>query len=602
MEETDDNSSTHELEPDDSISDVSEFDESSFDEVVPPFDEAKWKLENIRNVVDLLVRNDSTQSYGEVHFDDNAAFPIGEALKRNTTLKTMDLLLLPELTLNGAQALVNGWKQSQVTQLAIKVERGGPSSDVLTFILQEAIQIMQDIRIIFSFSDDEAIAIGASLHGNTHLTNLELSIGSNLTYSGAQQLALGFPSSKLQCLTLLKAFDAKNFFDQIPNAQIRVLLVQAVKFVQKLVLHVGDQSPMNDEDAKVLGEALVGNSTLETLEIVVQMTSRGASLLADGIRRSQIVCLHLWHCRWAPFPDEIMQVLYDGARDAPALQNLFTAPPGMRSTAALATCLPHLQSLTVTSDEMDIPTFSQGLRSASRLSILKIFSQQFHLTARDMMILSSGMSCLSSLTALTIGGNLTCEEGDAVHAEISYRRFSFRSSDVANVRGTAAEQLMLSVSNLPNFVHLDLSHCYDIKCMGQTMLGLQLPNVRFKELVLERLFVLMPLDMKQDDRIRLNACAGQAFVIGLRTNFYLKVLTCNCIDPLQRVEVDFYLQLNKSGRYLLHLENGAAPGLWCHVLAKCRLLCDLPTKIGVMYYFLREQPMLLSAAAMIRSI
>lgn len=543
--------------------------------------------------------------------DDNDALRIGGILKWATSLKKLEFIFQSTITEKGIQALINGLQQCQVTHLVFDVsdDEVHPSVDVLRVMFEAVIPTMQDLRVDFAITEDEANCIGSLLlrfsdQRNTQLKNLTLTIGSTVTTLGARQLAAGFCGWKLERLELRTPMTFNTTLDESHHAALQVLMAQAVNSsAQELVLF--PDPPLNDEDVMAVGAALVGNSSLQSLSIRFALSARGAAVLADGIRHSQIVCLHLKNALLRPrhdrAPDTVTQVLLnEGARHAPALRHLWTSQ--MNDAAALASCVPQLHSFSVNANRMHVPTFVQGMMAGtSQLSILKLSSM--HLTARDMMSLCSALPNLLYLTSLTLHGNMTCERGDALFREQGLDCFMYRRSefDATLVKGFAAEQLMLAVANLPSFRRLDLSNSHDIHLKSLEMLGLQLPHVRFKELIINGIKNSRPSDEIWQERDGSYKRAGLAFVAGMRDNVYLQLIECNqYLFPPHTESLKFYVELNKHGRYLLQLEDGLPPGVWCHVLGKCRKIFDWSKKVGVMYYLLREQPQLLLSVATIR--
>jgi hypothetical protein len=77
-------------------------------------------------------------------------------------------------------------------------------------------------------------------------------------------------------------------------------------------------------------------------------------------------------------------------------------------------------------------------------------------------------------------------------------------------------------------------------------------------------------------------------VAGVRSNFHLYDVGIS-LEPGFQIEIDFYLGLNKLGRYLLRSDQPVVHGVWCLILAKCQ-------DNGMVYYYLRELPTLIRKA------
>ena len=91
--------------------------------------------------------------------------------------------------------------------------------------------------------------------------------------------------------------------------------------------------------------------------------------------------------------------------------------------------------------------------------------------------------------------------------------------------------------------------------------------------------------------------AAQALVDGMKRNFCLRQLELDEKEEWQPLiqsyldDVEFYLDLNRKGRYLLRDQHhhDMTPSLWPSILAYSN------NNVSRLYYFLREQPWLVPA-------
>jgi hypothetical protein len=108
-------------------------------------------------------------------------------------------------------------------------------------------------------------------------------------------------------------------------------------------------------------------------------------------------------------------------------------------------------------------------------------------------------------------------------------------------------------------------------------------------------------DEESDDAIEAyeleKAKTRRCVVDGLKSNFYLCDLRFHDNDDLfddVSDEFRFYMDLNRCGRHILANGCGLPPTVWCHILAKCSSRKHFAHRHSLTFYFLVEQPMLLS--------
>jgi hypothetical protein len=535
--------------------------------------------------VAAVAENKPSQDYANLEIDDDwYAESVGQALAKNAFLETLSLNFYSSVTASGGQALADGLRSSQIKNVDIHLTQDGgirgskwPSGAM--HFAGEALQAVERLQIVDELTNNIAVRLGTKLEGSTSLNELIIEVGPTLTTTGAQALARGLSSSNIDSLTV-------GWYRAITNRDVLQKLFQGFTCARAVELSFA----LKDDAVQALGEALVGNTSLKALHLKIDCTlsGTGATILAKGLRGSQIEWLGLQDER--ALSKKVQTILFkQGIRDSQTIRRLYLNI-NLSVTSALATCLPILKGLEIVDKKFPTTDFVPRLSVASQLSVLKL---NLFLSAQDMNRLLQLFSNLISLTKLDVRCNLTCEQGAAFIDEIGNRQdVPYATLEAKNIRAIGAERLMLAVANHPTIVDLDLSGCQDIGFIGVEMIALHLPNVKLNRLNLYPLNDEFDYRGKKEDTELVKARVWQALVAGVRTNWHLREIwyVARMFIPGDvATELDFYLHLNKRGRYLLHVEHGLPCGVWSRILATCRA--------SVMYYHLREQPQLLVLAA-----
>ncbi len=140
--------------------------------------------------------------FTKLSLDDDRANRLGRALTGNTHVKFLTVRVPPNLSLVGAQSLVDGISNSKIETLALSPEYGTelrPSPEVVHLLYAKSLQALE---IHFNISDEDA-----ALLGNFLITARETfkKLGfqhRNLTHQGAQVLAEAIRSSHIEELEL----------------------------------------------------------------------------------------------------------------------------------------------------------------------------------------------------------------------------------------------------------------------------------------------------------------------------------------------------------------------------------------------------------------
>jgi Ran GTPase-activating protein (RanGAP) involved in mRNA processing and transport len=170
---------------------------------------------------------------------------------------------------------------------------------------------------------------------------------------------------------------------------------------------------------------------------------------------------------------------------------------------------------------------------------------------------------------------------------------SLKEIDLSNngIDAIGARLLMRGMANHPSITKLYLSNNRNIGYQGLCYIGNELPNLRIKELDLKEC-TLREADPSLLVTIASQREAGQALVNGIKENLYLTHLTLSdwALPTGFNEELEFYMDLNRSGRYLLGSNHGLAPAIWCRIFESL----DAADEVGLIYYFLKEHPSLMS--------
>lgn len=434
--------------------------------------------------------------------------------------------------------------------------------------------------------DQDAIRLGNSLMGNTNLEWLWVPLGPGLTAKGAQALAVGLHYSRIQRLELCGESSLLN------STIIRILYLEAIQRIPRLAFSY----PLCDRDAIQLGRSLKGNTVVQELQIRVdEFTFRGAHELACGIRQSQIKRLDLTVEDGNDSPDVKRILLLQAIQKSDSVRYLHISD-GVCVVDALAKSLRSLQCVKLfgcVDIKYDIQTLSDGLMHATTLKILSL--NNCWLGDAEIRILSRGLHSSSSLTKLCLSKNRIGDEGMIAFIE-SWRDDSpIQSLDLSwNFIGPlGAQRLIRAAATKRALVDLNTELNRNIGFEGMRMVGEELANLKLRELCVDGCANWVHHDNETSPAAQAQVVARdrarQAIIRGIQANVHLYQIRVYFLENFQEA-IQFYLNLNKSGRYLLRGNNELAPALWAKVFSKCR------KDPNVLYYFLRELPTLVSFA------
>lgn len=163
---------------------------------------------------------------------------------------------------------------------------------------------------------------------------------------------------------------------------------------------------------------------------------------------------------------------------------------------------------------------------------------------------------------------------------------------------TEAQLLMILLRGHPTLSVLDLSGNSQIGFEGLKLIADELPTSNLEQLYLRS---FMDSVTQQSEELKKAAVqAGQALVNGVKRNFLLRTLDLDLLDNQdwkkmmqdQLDLVEFYLELNRCGRYLMRGDfYEMEVAVWAHVLARNN------DNINHLHYFLKEQPWLVQSSS-----
>lgn len=350
-----------------------------------------------------------------------------------------------------------------------------------------------------------------------------------------------------------------------------------------------------DKEALHLSRLLAGNNTLRTIRLRIQpkLTVRGAEALARAIVRSSITKLHVFGTVRTVAGQQVAAALGQHSREHFGPNRFSDGHPiweFANPQVIRALLLGISQSVTI--QELIISyyvSYPPGYLSTSNM--------------QDIALL---LSHNRSIKSLNLGFNLMSDDDVTTFVQLWRHDSSLREIHLKlnRIGAAGAVQLLQVLAASPCMMQkMDLSFNFGIGYHGLQRIGEEvLPQLRLKELKLcgcvhlwDNVHIIAEGEVasipsnEQADIIMARDKAARALINGIRENVYLQTLDVrnNHLSEHVLEEIGFYCELNKSGRYLLAMEEentGVAPGVWCHVLAKCR------DDVNFLYYFLREQP------------
>ncbi len=273
------------------------------------------------------------------------------------------------------------------------------------------------------------------------------------------------------------------------------------------------------------------------------------------------------------------------------------------------TVLQSLCTLCICDVQLSLEEFgilSNGLRQQNRLEHLSLDKCKLH--DGHVRILSLGLWASQLLKSLSLRENYFGDEGimsliENWSADSNMEELDFQ----CNAFGPFGAQHLLQASLArPSMKCLDLSDNRTIgfdglRMMGEALCqssgslqelwisGAAIPNAWFDKT--SKLAQAQELKITQAAQALLNGVRRSVHLQALNGNFYL-FIPCHLAN-----EIDFYLQLNREcGRKLLQIQQFLPTNtVWCFLLAK------FSVDPSIVFYYLRELPMLMSTAAVNRS-
>lgn len=166
---------------------------------------------------------------------------------------------------------------------------------------------------------------------------------------------------------------------------------------------------------------------------------------------------------------------------------------------------------------------------------------------------------------------------------------TLKELDLANngLNSAGAHLLIEGIAHHPSLVKFSIANNPDIGFQGILLVAQGLPLLRVEEINLRGCAKRIDTDVASNESKALIVKASQALIASVKENVYLLELNLEDMDLADgcREEINFYLELNNSGRNLIHKSDTIAPAVWCHIFANAE-------EDGHIYYFLREQPWL----------
>jgi hypothetical protein len=354
---------------------------------------------------------------------------------------------------------------------------------------------------------------------------------------------------------------------------------------------------IDDLDAGKLALCLKGNTHLQCLVLAADpnLTSRGARALASSICESQITTLDLRNYQPDVDSSLITILLEDGVAKSKSLQDLcFGGPVG--DFPALCTAFSSLKSLYLLHCRLraDVQILSDGLKNTNTLETLYLDGTCW-LSDQEMRILSLGLHQNSSLKVLNFDGNQIGDEGIAAFVENWNDESQIEDISLSGnrIRIEGALVLLQAVSRHPSMHTLNLSN-HEFGYDGLQRIAELVPELRLKRFEIDSCTDVLADESDEEVLVAIKdevEAAGNAMLRGMQENVHWIDSYPDFTYFPKHVDQGMmcYLELNKFGRYLLSRD--VVPGLWSHVLACCG------SRANVVYFFLREQPDLMLAAA-----
>jgi hypothetical protein len=472
---------------------------------------------------------------------DGDAKKIGDALKRSTTLRSIDISVAG-LTVHGAKSLASGIFQSKLTAISFKGEAAEHVA-VMGILYRDGVKQSKTIRsVTIANPVGDVDAFVDMLYS---LETLKFWCSTIAMDTGAAtKLAIGIArNTTIQELCLY-------FEDQSCNVVESLLLSTAKRSdcLNKLFIKEGV------------------HTALEHRNEISPIASLSRLIRAGKAPKELGIC----NCSasekdWSQFG-----------------QSLASSLCSIQVLSVTKSVLPHAS----------IKSLSESLKHNTSLQQLCMCRNE--LGNDGLKVLAEGLACNSSITSLKLTNNHIGDQGISDFARLWTSASAIECVDLScNAIGpVGAHQLLKTTTNHRLLQSLSLAENVNIGIKGLQMIGEVLPTLKLKTLdissrpswelssntlYLSRGFKATELAVKK--------VSGLALVKGLESNFCLHELSVSSVDiPVSfKKDLRFYTDLNKQGRFLLTKQNELPPMIWCHLLAKCRH----PSFID---YFLLQKP------------
>jgi hypothetical protein len=371
-------------------------------------------------------------------------------------------------------------------------------------------------------------------------------------------------------------------------------------------------------DGVIFGNSLCGNSSLKHLcftmfgheDETALVTTKSARAIAKGIQLSDIQKL-IFHFDKDDNNGNFVRVLCQ--QGIKASGRLFEVTGRVSHESELANVLSSLTALSIEQESiwnvfketrvpLNVGLFNEGLRQTS--SLVSLTLSNCVVGVEGMKNLSLALQDNRSVQILKLPRNHISDEG-IIEFVRNWRDDSGLVSLQLNhndIGPVGLQHLLPGVANHRAVYDLGLCVCRSIGLLGLQLIGNEMHNMTLKKLdVSYCLPVQMGKREESEDVIQAYAMAQaktrQCVVEGMKTDFYLCDLELSRNDGLfddVLSEIGFYLDLNRCGRHLL--ANGCVlpPTIWCYILANCSTPKYFTRRHSLTFYFLLEQPMLLS--------
>jgi hypothetical protein len=463
---------------------------------------------------------------------DEKAIKIGESLRENTTLATLDISV-EGLTPKGAEALAVGIALSKLTAVAIKGQ-AQQHDKVMGILFRKGLMLSKSIACLnmLTLVGDVDAFIG-TLHLLRSLKLWNTAIASETVEKlrdglarndSLEELSLGFDgSSSSKIEQILSSLELRSH--HLKKLQVRILA-----------------DPELDQDS--LFSSLSRINRLGKAPEVLELFNCDTS--GSG---------------WDTFCDSLS--------------------------------LPAVASLAISNSHLRLPSVESLSRSlAQNTSLQSLCLCKTRLGNEGLEALCSGLVQSASLNTVQLVNNEIGDDGVASFVKSWKHDSNIQHLDLSNnaIGPTGAKQLMQAAAFQSRLQSVSLAGNVNIGMDGLKAVGGCLSQVKLNKLDLsmrpagELFGFALPSKSSKNDVEE----AGQALMEGLESNFSIQKLIVSESDFPSEIQsmLRYYADLNQSGRYLLR-DHAVPPGVWGALLAKCEGESPL-------FYFLLQKPELMT--------